>query len=98
MNLKVDQGIWIAARCNAGPAQVAHTTPIYVNVSGGGFYNPKTVQQNLNTCEKYLQEIEEAINNPPDKVDYNAWRYKDKMFKRIAGTRDIIDVLRNKLK
>ncbi len=77
---------------------MAHTTPIYVIISGGGFYNPITVQQNLNTCEKYLQEIEEAINNPPDKVDYNAWRYKDKMFKHIADTRDIIDVLRNKLK
>ncbi len=98
MNLKVDQGIWIAARCNAGPAQVAHTTPIYVTVSGGGFYNPKTIQQKLDACEKYLQEIEEAINNSPDKVDYNAWRYKDKMFKRIADTCDTIDVLRNKLK
>ena len=64
MNFKVDQGIWIAARCNAGPAQVAHTTPIYITIGDGGFYNTKTIQQNLDTCEKYLKESYRLGNLP----------------------------------
>lgn len=98
MNKTIDQGIWIAARCNAGPAQVAHTTPIYISVDGGGFHNTKTIQRNLDTCEKYLNEIEEVVKNPPEGLDTNAWRYKDKIFKRIADTREIMDALRMKLK
>ncbi len=98
MKINIKEGIWIAARCEAGPFQVAHTTPIYITVDDGGFYNPKTAQDYLDTCEKYLNEIEDAINNPPDKVDYNAQRYKEKLFKRIADTQDIIIDLRKKLK
>ncbi len=98
MKLNIEKGIWIAARCEAGPVQVAHTTPIYITVGDGGFYNVKTAQQYLDTCEKYLYEIEEAINNPPDRIDYNAHRYKDQLFKRIADTQDIINDLRKKLK
>lgn len=98
MNLKTDQGIWIAARCQAGPAQVAHTTPVYITVDGRGFFNSATAQQNLETCEKYLQEIEEAIENPPDRVDYNIQRYKKGMSRRIAETRKIIADLKEKYK
>jgi hypothetical protein len=97
MNLKVDTGIWIAAKCTAGPVQVAHTTPIYISIDPTGFYNPKTAQQHLNTCEKYLKEVEQAMDNPPDRMDHNAWRYKDGLAKRIVDTRSIIDGLRKKL-
>jgi hypothetical protein len=96
MNLKVDTGIWIAAKCTAGPLQVAHTTPIYISIDPTGFYNPKTAQQYLATCEKNLKEIEEAMDNPPVRLDHNAWRYKDGLAKRIADTRNVIDELKRK--
>src|SRR5262245_3264979 len=35
----IERGLWIAARAEAGTAQVAHTTPVYVTVNGGGFQN-----------------------------------------------------------
>ena len=98
MNKTIDQGIWIAARSNAGPAQVAHTTPIYISVDGGGFHNTKTIQRNLDTCEKYLNEIEEFVKNQSDGFDADVRHYKDKFFKRIADTREIMDALRMKLK
>ena len=47
LELPVDHGIWIAAKCDAGNGQVAHTTPVYVTVNGGGFHNPQTLRQNL---------------------------------------------------
>ena len=96
MKFKADQGIWIAARCSAGPAQVAHTTPIYITIDDGGFYNFKTAKQNLDKCEQYLKEIEEAINNPPQKVDYNIWRYKEGMLKQIEDARLIINGIRKR--
>ncbi len=96
MNLKVDTGIWIAAKCTAGPLQAAHTTPIYISIDSTGFYNPKTAQQYLDRCETYLKEIEEAMANPPDNKYHNAWRYKDGLAKRIADTRHIIDGMKKK--
>src|SRR6185437_2126553 len=39
-------GIWIAAKCEGGPGKLAHTTPVYVTVNGGGFYNPETARRN----------------------------------------------------
>ena len=97
-NLKVDKGLWLAARCQAGPAQVAHTTPVYITMGDGGFYNRQTLQQNLDSCEKYLREIEDAANNPPDRMDYNAWRQKDKLLKRITETRAILPAMNKKYK
>ena len=55
LELPVDHGIWIAAKCEAGKAQVAHTTPVYVTVNGGGFQNPDTARHYLELSEQYLR-------------------------------------------
>ncbi|MEX2580925.1 MAG: hypothetical protein WD342_17835 [Verrucomicrobiales bacterium] len=47
-DLPAEEGFWIAARGRgANPLQVAHTTPVYVTVNGGGFHNPSTARENL---------------------------------------------------
>src|SRR5262249_4783103 len=94
MELPVDRGIWIAARCDAGPTQVAHTTPIYVTVNGGSFRNPKTAPKYLDQCEQYLSELEKEIAQPSQQVAMQAWRYRQGLEQRIAETRKIIAKLR----
>jgi len=61
LELPVDHGLWIAARCRAGEQQVAHTTPVYVRVDGGGFENPDTAGHYLDLSERYLQELEREM-------------------------------------
>lgn len=95
--LKIDKGIWIAAQCEAGPLQYAHTTPIYISMDGGGFHNSETVEINLGKTEKYLKEIEEAIQAPPQDGG-DIWRFKDQLSERIDETQEIINQLREKLK
>jgi hypothetical protein len=41
LDVTASHGMWIAARCDGGRLQVAHTTPVYVTVNGGGFHNPR---------------------------------------------------------
>lgn len=97
LEIPAQKGIWIAARCEAGPMQLAHTTPLYISVDGGGFHNPETVAANLDRCEQYLFEIEAEIAQPNERMDYHAWRYKEGLEKRISSTRKIIDGLRGRL-
>ena len=40
-DLEVERGMWLAARVSAGPGYLAHTTPVYVTVDGGGFPQPR---------------------------------------------------------
>lgn len=94
----VEQGRWIAARCTAGPGQAAHTTPVYVTVDGGGFHNPETAGRYLDLSEKYLQEIEEEINQPNPAVEHQAGRYADGLRTRLAEVRQIIEQMRRQLK
>ncbi|GAB3949449.1 hypothetical protein GCM10028805_25650 [Spirosoma harenae] len=94
----VEKGQWIAARCSAGPNQAAHTTPVYLTVDGGGFYNPETAMQYLDLSERYLTEIEQQFTPNPDKIDQQAWKYKEGLQTRIAETRRVINELRRKLK
>ena len=54
LELPVDHGLWLAARCRAGDLQVAHTTPVYVTVDGGGFHNPETATHYLDLSERCL--------------------------------------------
>ena len=92
--LPVDHGLWIAARCRAGEQQVAHTTPVYVRVDGGGFDNPDTAGHYLDLSERYLQELEREMERRSDDVSRQAWRYRDGLAVRIAETREVIDELR----
>jgi hypothetical protein len=98
LELPVEQGLWLAARCFGGPTQAAHTTPVYVTVAGGGFHNPATVPHYLALSEKYLQELEEELQHPNPNPEKQAWRYREGLEQRIAETREVIEQLKGKLK
>jgi hypothetical protein len=96
MDLPVDRGIWIAARCYAGPNQAAHTTPVYVTINDSGFLNPETYASYLELNEKYLDELEAELESPPDNLEYRAYWYRKGLKSRIETTRQVIEKLRNK--
>ena len=93
-DLPVERGIWIAARAWAGPQQAAHTTPVYVTVNEGGFYNPDTGLHNLDLSDGYLAELEQEIAQPNQSLNQHAWRFREGLEERIAETRERIAVLR----
>ena len=94
LELPVDHGMWIAARSQAGPGQVAHTTPVYVTVNGGGFHNPATVGQNLDTAERHLKELEQELATPGTALDSQAARHKVPLERQIAEARATIASMR----
>jgi metal-dependent hydrolase (beta-lactamase superfamily II) len=96
--LPAERGLWIAARCQAGPGQVAHTTPVYVTVEGGGFHNPETAAERLQASEKYLQEIEQELAAPGRRLDEQAWRHKEQLQRQIQEARRVLAELREKLR
>jgi hypothetical protein len=87
LELPVDHGIWIAAKCGAGTGQVAHTTPVYVTVNGGGWHNPQTLRQNLAVAEGYLKEVEQDLANPGNNLDRQATRHRAQLERQIAESR-----------
>ncbi|GAB3333556.1 hypothetical protein GCM10027299_41210 [Larkinella ripae] len=92
------RGIWLAARCFAGPQQAAHTTPVYVTIDGGGFHNPETAEPYLKLSENYLREIEQELEKESGNPEFRLWHYKKGLKTRIAETREVIDGLRQKWK
>jgi hypothetical protein len=94
--LPVQHGIWIAARCEGADGKVAHTTPVYVTVDGGGFHNPETALGYLDLNETYLQELEEEIAERKEEAHLNAWRYREGLEERIAEARQVIAELRQR--
>jgi len=94
LELPVQHGMWIAAKCDAGPGQVAHTTPIYITVNGGSFQNPETVAHNLEVAEGYLKEVEHELQNPSPGLDSQAWRHKAEIDRQIAEARAVISKLK----
>ena len=87
LELPVDHGIWIAAKCGAGTGQVAHTTPVYVTMNGGGWHNPQTLRQNLAVAEGYLKEVEQDLANPGNNLDRQATRHRAQLERQIAESR-----------
>ena len=98
MELPIDKGQWIAARCRAGDLQMAHSTPVYVTINEGGFMNPETAERYLALSEEYLQELEDEISERDDRMDYHAWRYKKELEERISETRLILENIGDKWK
>lgn len=93
------RGLWLAARCVAGPQQAAHTTPVYVTVGGGGFHNPESAQRYLDLSEGYLREIEAELDaGPQENPERRAWYYRKPLRERIAQTRQVIEALRRRLR
>ncbi len=87
LELDARHGIWIAARCDAGTGQVAHTTPVYVTVAGDGFHNPEALQRNLEIAEGYLQELERELANPGSALDEQAPRHREQLVRQITEAR-----------
>jgi hypothetical protein len=84
------RGLWIAARCDAGPGQAAHTTPVYVTVNGDGFQNPETKPRNLEILEGHLREIETDLANPATALDAQASRHRAQLERQIAEARAVL--------
>lgn len=80
-------GIWIAAKCEGAPGQMAHTTPVYVTVNGGGFQNPATARANVALSEEWLQEIEADLASPQPNLDAQATRHRAEIERQIAEAR-----------
>jgi hypothetical protein len=95
--MPVENGLWIAARCKAGPLQWAHTTPVYISVDDNGHLNKESAPEYLDLSEKYLQELEEVIQQPHKWFDRRAWTYKDELQLRIDEARDVLENIRSKI-
>ena len=87
LELPAGHGIWIAAKCEAGAGQVAHTTPVYVTVNGASFRNPANYSQNLDRMEGYLKELEQELAAPGTTVDSQSSRHKAQLQRQIAEAR-----------
>ena len=87
LELPAEHGIWIAAKCEAGTGQVAHTTPVYVTVNGDGFHNPATASENFAIAEKYLQELEHELASPGSSLDSQVSRHHAQLERQIAEAR-----------
>ena len=93
LEIPIDEGIWIAARCTAKLTQVAHTTPVYVTVNGGGFHNPETLHHYLDLTEDYLQELERELAHPTKGFDFDASSQRKGLTERIAASRKALRAL-----
>jgi hypothetical protein len=89
-DVTASHGIWIAARCDGDRTQVAHTTPVYVTVNGGGFQNPATARRNVEISEGYLKELEAELANPPSNLDEQAPRHRAQLERQIAEARSVL--------
>jgi hypothetical protein len=88
LDIPVEHGIWIAARCEAGPGQVAHTTPVYVTVGSGGFHNPANLAANVGLVEGYLKEVEAELARPGTSLDSQASRHRGQLERQVAEVRE----------
>ncbi|MEX0601225.1 MAG: CehA/McbA family metallohydrolase, partial [Rhodothermales bacterium] len=93
-SLEVEEGVWIAARATAGSMQVAHTTPVYVTVDGGGFHNRAALNRLLDRSETYLADVDSVSSEPHHGVGEHAWRYRDGLMERVEAAREVLDHLR----
>jgi hypothetical protein len=83
LEIPATHGIWIAARV----AGVAHTTPVYVSVNGGGWRNPARYRELLARMEAYLKELEAELASPGTTVDSQAARHRTGLLRQIAEAR-----------
>lgn len=98
-------GMWIAARVDAGPTQMAHTTPVYVTVNGDGFHTRRNLDAQIDRTKAHLQEIRRLLVAPerPDPKALSGvpapWRYPTsakRLEERIAETERKLEALRGK--
>lgn len=93
VDVPIEHGMWIAARTTAGKGQMAHTTPVYVTVGGGGFQNPATLSQNVSIAEGYLKEVEQELANPGNAIDNQMSRHREQVQRQLAEARERLRAL-----
>lgn len=93
LELPIEQGIWIAARCEAGAGQIAHTTPVYVSSGGAGFHNPQSFKRNAEIVEGYLKEVEDELARPGSAIDNQAIRHRAQLERQVAEARERLRAL-----
>jgi hypothetical protein len=98
LEIPVDRGMWIAARCQAGKGQMAHTTPVYVTVGGGGFHNPVTAPKYLELSERYLNDLENDQRRSDQPSDARAKRRVTELERQIVEARSVLRRLAQELK
>ena len=98
LDLPVQHGVWIAAKCEAGKMQIAHTTPVYVTVNGGGFHNPATARHYLELSEQCLRELEQEFSSTSRALDAQVPRHKSQLERQIADARSVLSRLAETLK
>ncbi|MCG3198111.1 MAG: hypothetical protein GHCLOJNM_02605 [bacterium] len=87
-------GLWIAARATCPNGEVAHTTPIYVNIESKGFEDRAELAANLAVRRTRLDEITvlvrtERESNPSGPIA----RMGDEILARVAIAREIYERL-----
>jgi hypothetical protein len=87
-------GLWIVAKCDAGPGQMAHTTPVYITVNGDGFQNPETARRNVELSEEWLRELEQDLATPAPNLDVQSSRHRAQLERQIAETRAKLKTLK----
>ncbi len=102
-DLSVEQGIWLAARVDAGPTQLAHTTPVYVTVNGGGFQNRANLDRQIALTKTHLEELRKELgpvvvqtDRPSLRATPPMWRYPGtsaRLEQRIVATEKILGEL-----
>jgi hypothetical protein len=64
LEIEATHGLWIAARTDAGPSQLAHTTPVYVTVNGDGFHNRTNLAAQIELTKSHLAELRQQLTPP----------------------------------
>jgi hypothetical protein len=95
-------GIWIAARVDAGPTQMAHTTPVYVTIGGDGFHTRTKLEAHIELTKAQLRAFRQLLLQPSDHRVTRAlapWNFPDsraRLEQRIADTERTLDALRQR--
>ncbi len=99
-------GIWLAARVDAGPTQMAHTTPVYVTIDGDGFHNRGNLPSQIEFVRSHLQELRQQliptavqIDQPTLRTTPAPWRYPGasaRLEQRIIETERKLEALRSR--
>lgn len=106
LELTPEHGLWLAARVDAGPTQLAHTTPVYVTVNGDGFHNRANLAAHIATTQAHLQELRQQLGPPAIQTERPSlrvtppiWRYPGaaaRIEQRIVETEKRLEELRTR--
>lgn len=105
--LTAEHGLWIAARTDAGPSQLAHTTPVYVTVNGDGFHNRANLAAQIELTKAHLAELRQQLTPPANvaatqpsvRTTPPPWRFPGssaRLEQRIVETERRLEALRSR--